>query len=255
MRKLSLSAKVLRGIGFMMTWAALSGGFPAVAAETEEQKPVWRIDFSDSDTLKKEWEFRGGKFRVPKTKFFAVGNDEGSDGSVLVVEADKSTGLLVTLPENVDLERYPIMRWRWRIVRRLSLADGQPDPDDQAAVVYLGDGSSFRQRCVGYRWEHNTEVGKSGTRHYAGGLMTVKWFCVRNRLHPLNEWCVEERDVFTDYREAFGDPPNKVFALSIGANSQYTRSSTRVEIDYIEFVARDPENGEAGDTSPGARTE
>ena len=212
--------------------SALSGRIAAA-------EPGWRCDFSDPAELRERWGFRGAKFRVPKTRFFIEKNTEAAGGSVFVVEANKSTGLFVTLPPGVDLAKYPIMRWRWRIVRRLSLAEGKADPDDQAAVVYFGDGNYVHQRSVGYRWEHNTPVGRSGKLNYVGGLMVVNWFCIRNREFPINEWVTEERDVVADYRRAYGEAPQNFCAISVGANSQYSESDTRVEIDFIELVARE----------------
>ena len=228
---------MLRTPRFLALSAALLAS--AVSGRIAAAEPGWRCDFSDPAELREHWGFRGARFRVPKTRFFIEKNGEASGGGVFVVEANKSTGLLVTLPSGVDLAKYPIMRWRWRIVSRIALAEDKADPDDQAAVVYFGDGSYVRQRCVGYRWECNTRVGETGKLNYVGGLMLVKWFCIRNREFPLNEWVTEEKDVVTDYHNAFGEIPKNYFAISVGANSQYTASDTRVEIDFIELVARE----------------
>ena len=105
-------------------------------------------------------------------------------------------------------------------------------------VLYFGDGTLLKQRSIGYRWERNTELGKCGILSYVGGMMTVKFFCVRNRETAEGEWVVEERDVIQDYIDAFGKEPNEYFILSFGANSQYSGSQTRAEIDFVEFVPR-----------------
>ncbi len=199
---------------------------------------VWRSDFANPKLLEKSWQFEGAKFLVPKTRFFLAEAPESSLGRVMVIEAKKSTGVLMTAPKKVDLKKRPLLRWRWRVVRPVKVQRGKTEPDDQAAVIYFGDGTLLKQRCVGYRWERNTPVGTSGILRYAAGMMTVKFFCIRNRETPENVWVTEERDVVGDYIEAFGSEPDDYFILSVGANTQYSESDTRVEIDFIEFVPR-----------------
>ena len=193
-----------------------------------------RYDFSDPGSLKKYWEFHGGLFMVPRTEFKICNEPSASDGKVLVVEAKSSTGVLMTDPK-VDLKKNPIMRWRWRIIRTINTQAGQ-DVDDQAAVVYLGDGTMIRQKCVGYRWEHFTASGTRQKLKYAGGMMQVDAVCIRNRKTEPGNWVVEERNVLEDFRKAYKRYPGKYFVLGIGANSQHTNSHTRVEIDYLEFL-------------------
>jgi hypothetical protein len=42
--------------------------------------------------------------------------------------------------------------------------------------------------------------------------------------------------VVEDFKKAFGRLPVGDCALTIGANSQYSKSNTLVEIDFIEFL-------------------
>ena len=72
-------------------------------------------------------------------------------GKVLVVEAPKATGVLMSAPK-VDLKKRPILRWRWRVIHPVGLKPGAKEPDDQAVVLYFGDGTLLKQRSIGYRW-------------------------------------------------------------------------------------------------------
>lgn len=219
----------------LLAWAVW---LPLVAGETAPvPEALWVNQFDDPAVLERETRLEGTRFLVPKTKFYIADEPTASDGKVLVVEAPKATGVLMSAPK-VDLKKRPILRWRWRVVRSVGLRPDAKEPDDQAVVLYFGDGTLLKQRCVGYRWERNTELGKSGLLSYVGGMMTVKFFCVRNRETPEGEWVVEERDVIQDYIDAFGKEPNEYFILSVGANSQYSGSQTRAEIDFVEFVPR-----------------
>ena len=209
--------------------------FAAVACGAAEPAALPRCDFDSQKVMDEHWKTIGafGVFR--KTKFYIAEEPTATDGRVLVVDAQRSSGFLVFRIKGLDLKNYPRMRWRWRVVRRLNLPDGTAEPDDQVCVVYITDGSTLRQTCVGYRWEHRTKVGVKRLLDYAG-LRIVEAFCIRNKETPVGEWVVDERNVLEDYRAAFGKAPSEKFVISIGGNSQHSKSDTRAEIDYIEFL-------------------
>lgn len=215
----------------MICLLALAG---AAAYGIEGPVVVHRCDFNSEDMLSRCF-FHRRPF-IPFTRFFIVEEPSAGDRHVLVVETKKSSGFMIFRIDGLDLHKYPYMRWRWRIIRRMDIPEGISDePDDQACVVYITDGDYMNQKCVGYRWEHNTPVGKRRLVEYAGALVSA--LCVRNRETPVGEWMVEEHNVLEDYKAAFGKTPASDFVISIGGNSQHSRSQTRVEIDYIEFLA------------------
>ncbi|MBR7105033.1 MAG: DUF3047 domain-containing protein [Lentisphaeria bacterium] len=200
-----------------------------------DRKAALRYDFSDPAVLKRSWEFHGGLLMIPRTVFKIEKITSAVDGMALVVEAKSSTGVLMTDPK-IDLKKYPILRWRWRIIRQVKPV--LPEPDDQAAVIYLGDGTMIRQKSIGYRWEHHTPVGHKKDIKYSGGMMHVKASCIRNKKTETGRWVIEEVDVLADFIRAYKRFPGNYFVLGVGGNSQYTGSNTRVEIDYIEFLPR-----------------
>ncbi len=192
-------------------------------------------EFSDAAGLKREWMNKGKQFGIPMTRFFVRASKEARDKRVLVVEAKKSSGILVTrIPEEV-WEKFPVMRWRWRVLKKIEFKS--KELDDQAAVIYFGDGTMLKQFLLGYRWEHFPAVGSSSTIKYGMGSTTVFRTCMRNQKAELGKWYVEERNVVQDFQKAFGRMPDGDCALTIGGNSQYSRSTAIVEIDYIEFLA------------------
>ena len=224
----------------------LSCLFPACGTDQLPSPDAsWRNDFSVADNLETEWQFEGGKLWTPRTRFYIADEPTASAGKVMVVESDSGTGVMLTHPKGVNLTETPIMRWRWRLVRPVVLAEGKKEPDDQAVVMYFGDGSLLKQQCVGYRWESLAPIGATALLKYCGGMMTVKRFCIQNRETPLNRGIVEERDVVADYEAAFGRKPKPFFLVSVGANSQYSGSDTRAEIDFIEFIPRKKSGEEA----------
>lgn len=224
--------------GLVLAAAVLrpAGADEIAKAHAPSPDASWCNDFADAQTLDDHWKFDGSRFLVPRTKFFIGTEPTASAGRIMVVEASKSTGAMLSAPSKVDLTKTPVMRWRWRVVKPLVFKPGETEPDDQAAVVYFGDGTLLKQRCVGYRWEVNTPLDTGGLRKYAAGMMTVSLKAVRNRTTPAGTWVVEERNVVEDYQKAYGKMPDSYFIISVGANSQYSGADTRAEIDFIEFI-------------------
>ena len=205
-------------------------------------KPGLRINFSDPDTLKNEWQFNGAQPFVRRTDFYLAAEPTASDGMVVVIEAKRSSGLLMSAP-TIDLNRYPVMRWRWRIVRRINWPAGkQCEPDDQAGAIYIGDGDRVRQQCISYAWEHNVPAGTRRFMRYRAGLVTLQRYCLRDYRTKVGEWVEETRDIAADFKSVFKRPLSKRFVLCIAGNSQHTKSNTRLEIDYIEFLPREKKN-------------
>lgn len=212
---------------------------PRLSAENAKGPACLRFDFNRGDEFAGTWTFYSHNLLLPKTVFRIERNANSDDGFVLAVKTDSSTGFICTAPK-FDLNKYPIMRWRWRIIRNLNLSENVTDPDDQAAVVYIGDNRRFKQCFVAYRWECNAPIGSRLHTRYRGGFTTASSFCLRNRTSLVGEWFTEERNVMKDFIAAFKRPPLNGFVLCVGANSQHSKSSTRIEIDYIEFLPAPP---------------
>jgi len=220
--------------GMLIAYAAISCAFGASGGDE------YRIDFNDTEKkfgkdFPRGWEERASKWGVPTTQFYV--QKKGKE-EYLVVDADNATGaILFDVYRFVDLNKTPIMRWRWRVKALPPGADGRnPDKDDQAISVYVGFGNLVR-KSVAYRWETETPTGSTGNIVYAGGLVRVAWQCVNNKKSPIGEWVTLERNIAEDLKNAYGEIP-KEFVVSVGGNSQYTKSHTIGEIDYIEFLPK-----------------
>ena len=185
------------------------------------------------------WALDGTKIGVNPTKFEVQSDPSCSENGKLVVTCNKATGALMTdLTKKVDLNKTPIMRWRWRIVQLPEGADGRPGgKDDQGIALYIGANGFLTKNSIAYRWETKTPVGYVGTAKYGGGLVKVHFFAIRNEDSPIGKWVMEERNVAADFEKAYGKVP-KEFALSVCANSQYTGTQTKAEVDYIQFLSK-----------------
>ena len=186
------------------------------------------FDKASSDGLPAGWSVEGKKWRVPVTQC-TVKN------SILEVKCDKSTGGIAMAIKNVDLTKTPVMRWRWRVISYPNGADGRPGgKDDQPIAIYLVMKSGFSQQSLAYRWEGLTPQNYVGKTKYAG-VLTVNFFVMRNQDTKAGEWITEKRNVAEDFKKYCGKIPTE-FGISINGNSQYTKSNTVAEIDFIEFI-------------------
>lgn len=227
-------------------FAALSLLFAVFSLAAGEPAIGWREDFRSLQTkrgalIPAGWDFDGKKLFVPMTDFRVAESADGAPNARrLIVEAKQSTGTLITIP-GADLEKYPILRWCWRVRNLPPGGDGRVSgKDDQAAGIYFGAGPALSRKSVAYRWETEMPIGESAAIKYGAGLVHVKYFCIRNKTSPLNEWIVEERDAAADYRAEYGYIPKPgTYIVAVSGNSQYTDSHTIAEFAYIELVARD----------------
>lgn len=208
---------------------------PKSAPEAAETVIAPRCEFDSPEVMKKEWRISGAFGTLRKTKFTIVDEPTAGDKKVLAVVAKKSSGFLVLRIKGQDLNKYPRMRWRWRVIRNLNLpVSKDKDPDDQPCVIYVSTRIDGNDKSVAYRWECNTEAGLAQKIEYPLSK-TVYAYCLRNRGTAVGEWVEEERNVLEDFKAAFGMVPSD-FVIIIGGNSQHSSSNTRAEIDYIEFL-------------------
>ena len=196
---------------------------------------VWSEDFSSpgKDDQPANWREEGCKVGVPATKCQVVRLKNGT--SVLRIQSNRSTGGVIVAPK-VDLNKTPIMRWRWRVINYPNGADGRdPKKDDQPIGIYLGmEDGILKKKSLAYRWEDLTPKGFEGTVTYAK-ILTVHYITMQNNKAKAGDWITETRNVAADFKRIYGKVPRK-FALSVIGNSQYTQSNTLAELDFVEFI-------------------
>jgi hypothetical protein len=214
-----------------ITTVLIALGVDRAAFGAELRGAGWREDFHGDP---KGWEVRE-RPGVEVTRFRVEPGPNGE--GLLVMEADNASSIYGTHLKHIDLQRTPILRWRWRVRALPPGADGRdPEKDDQAIAIYVSSGGYFRQRSITYRWETTTPVGAHGWARYVGGLVRARWFALRNQDDAkADAFFVEERNVANDFREAFGFVPEGP-TISVSSNSQYTGGHAAAELDWIELL-------------------
>ena len=190
-------------------------------------------NFDESEKLPEKWVLKGKLF-TRKPAYEIVRDKDGQEA--LRIDVDRATGTILYDISGI-LQKYPIMRWKWKALSLPKGADGRDSgKDDQVIAVYIGVGTvSTNSRA--YRWETETPKGYTGNVRYGAGMVKVNWTCLRNKTDGLNKWYTEEVNAAEDLKKICGGKlPEKDVAVSISSNSQYTKSKAAAEIEYIEFL-------------------
>lgn len=219
----------------MLFWCGALACFSCPAAPPVQ--PGYRIDFTNVRQEGKSvtgWVYKG----KPGTAGCRFSVEVIDGKKVLSMKSVKGSGTLLFDLAQVDLEKYPYMRWKWRVDVYPVGGDGRtPGKDDQAISLYLGSGTSFSQHSSAYRWETDTPRGSRGFVKYALGMVKVHWQCLRNKEDGRGKWVIDQCNAKKAFQRMFKGKVPRQRALSITANSQYTGTSSKAYLEYVEFYA------------------
>ena len=148
------------------------------------------------------------------------------------------------LPVDVDLDRTPRLRWRWKVARGLVAHDERvKGGDDFAARVYVMfrfDRSrasvwdrirhDFGQRIYGnelpgnainYVWSSREPAGSTWDNPHASASKMISLGAGRS-----TDWKTEEVDIVADYAAAFGESPPPVLGFALMSDSDNSCQKT-----------------------------
>jgi len=184
------------------------------------------------------------------------------DGDTVVVKAvsDASASGLIREIE-IDPKEYPVVQWRWKATNILKKGDvHRKEGDDYPARLYITfkyDASKmgfFEKakyemvkllygeypplRAINYIWESHTPKGTFVPNPYTDRVMMI---VVESGADRLNQWVNEERNVYGDYKQAFGEEPPKISGVAIMTDTDNTGESATAYYGDILFEKRGKE--------------
>lgn len=146
---------------------------------------------------------------------------------------------------DVDYQKYPIVSWRWKVVKLPNGGDARnKKTDDQAAQIYFSFSNHsgwlrnrFTTDCLGYIWENltpaiTTQICKTWER--------VRYFVLRNGKDKkkIGQWVTEKRNIAEDFKKVFcKDTPKYQFGIALMIDSDDTRSYAESYFDDIVFLS------------------
>ena len=180
----------------------------------------------------KEWQEKVFKGRV----VYVV--EPTREGGYLLAKSNKAaSGLMHKV--KFHPKKYPMISWKWKIIKfpdkktRADQENGWIEKDDYAARVYVIFPSWIftNIKCIEYIWAENLPVGKIITSPY---LKNIKLIVVESGKKNLGQWVFEERNIYEDYKRAFGRSPGGVGAIALMTDTDNTLSTAEAQYTQIK---------------------
>ncbi|MGB5159148.1 DUF3047 domain-containing protein [Desulfobacterium sp. N47] len=177
--------------------------------------------------------------KIEKHTLYSRVRDNGC--FVIKAEANASASALIR-KTSINLNKYPIVNWRWKVSNILEKGDiHSKSGDDYPARVYitfeydpaklsLWERSKYElarlvygqyppYAAINYIWGSHAPKGTLSPNPYTNRTMM---YVVESGDEKLNRWIEEERDVYKDYKKAFGTEPPMVSGVAIMTDTDNT---------------------------------
>ena len=192
--------------------------------------------------------------KIPKHTSYEVVRDGGVTIMKAVSEAAAS-GLIKAVV--IDPKEFPIVRWRWKVDNVLQRSDvALKEGDDYPARLYItfeyepdrvGFGKKLKFKAgqalfgdipiaaLNYIWETKTPVGTFVENAYTD---FAKMVIVESGTQNVGMWIDEERNIYEDYKKAFGEEPPMINGVAIMSDTDNTKERATAYYGDIVFQKR-----------------
>lgn len=232
----------------VVLWAALSAA--SAWAEGGAVLEVGKFSASEPGTgLPEGWKPLTFKKISKLTTYELVKNGE----QVVVKATSDASASGLTKEVKIDPKEFPIVRWRWKVDDLLKTSDvTRKDGDDYPARLYItfeydpdkvGVGKKLKYRAgrvlfgdipigaINYVWERKAPVGAIIDNAYTD---FVKMVVVESGPQKIGVWTDESRNIYEDYKKAFGEEPPLINGVAIMSDTDNTKE--RVIAYYGDIV-------------------
>jgi hypothetical protein len=156
----------------------------------------------------------------------------GDDGFVSALSEKTCSAIYYRVGYN--LKNYPILSWKWKALEFPDISRGQTvqEKDDYAARIYvifpfLSFSSS---KFLEYIWDPNLPVETILDSSFG---KNIKMIVARSGKMQNDDWVQENRNVYEDFKRAFGTNPPGVGAIALMCDADGTKSQAKALFDEI----------------------
>ena len=154
----------------------------------------------------------------------------------------------------VDPKEFPIVRWQWKVDNLLKASDvTRKDGDDYPARLYItfeydpdkvSVGKKLKYKAgrilfgdipigaINYVWERKAPIGAIIDNAYTD---FVKMVVVESGPQKLGVWTDESRNIYEDYKRAFGEEPPLINGVAIMSDTDNTKERAVAYYGDITF--------------------
>jgi len=177
------------------------------------------------------------------------------DGRTVIRASANDSASGLSQDVRVDTREFPLLRWRWKVPGLIAGADNtrrySEDSPVRMIVTFRGDTSkwSFEDKVFAsqmkmltgyempyatlmYIWENRAPVGAVITNQHT---TRVKMIVAESGSDRLGEWREEVRNVYEDYKRAFGEEPLLTRSIGIMTDTDNTGEKVLAYYGDISF--------------------
>jgi Protein of unknown function (DUF3047) len=161
------------------------------------------------------------------------------DGSQALKADSNAAASGLFFEQRIDLQKTPIMNWRWRIEKQLTTQNEQSKSgDDFAARVYVvvsGGLVFWNTKSINYVWANTTPKDKTWSNPFAGDH--VMMVAVRSSADNTGTWYAEKRNIRADFKKLTGEDVLYIDAVAIMTDTDNAKGKTEAYYGDIYFTA------------------
>ena len=235
--------------------SALLNGCASLTGEPPEQIVLpYVTNFSYSqpeDGIPNGWQpWTLSKFKKP-TEYKLV----KEDGRTVVRARAAASASGLVHPLNLDPARYPLLQWRWKVDELIANADNTrkntEDSPVRLVISFDGDldklafddrlffdqikaftGQQLPYATLMYIWENRVPRGTVIPNRHTS---RIKMVVAETGREKLGKWQEQSRNLYEDFRRAFGERPGKITSIGIMTDTDNTGDNVHAFYGDIIF--------------------
>lgn len=182
-------------------------------------------------------------------------------GRTVVFARARSAASGLVFPVSIDPQEYPYLQWHWNVPALIHRADNtqRATEDSPARIVIAFDGDrsklpleerlfadqfrlftkqEFPYALLMYIWENRAPVGTVIDNLHTS---RIKMIVADSGDANVGVWREETRNVYEDFRRAFGEDPPRIRSVGIMTDSDNTGADAEAYYGDITFLRRRPQ--------------
>lgn len=193
-----------------------------------EIKYIEGFSNSKAGEFPKRWRSRPGQGDAAKSVYKV--QEEGGN-KYLAADDENGTSVQIFKVAHWDIEKYPVLTWRWR-ARKFPKGANEtiPAKNDSACGLYVSFGI-LRGEALKYVWSTTAPVGTFYEKN-------DKMHIIVKRSGGGGQWVGESVNLLEDARKAFGKVPDRTLSgIAILTDGNATQSPAACDYDNIGYAS------------------